>query len=100
MKAKFYTILCGNVEKIIHLNADTLDNQLKKEGINEVDFIKIDSYWDGTKSSGTVRLLKDISAYITDRDVIVVEGIVDTGLSLKFLKHPINDLRVFKDRAL
>ena len=32
-----------NVEKIIHLNADTLDNQLKKEGINEVDFIKIDT---------------------------------------------------------
>ena len=53
----------------------------------EVDFIKIDSYGDGTKSSGTVRLLKDISADITDRDVIVVEDIVDTGLSLKFLKH-------------
>ena len=32
-----------NVEKIIHLNTDTLDNQLKKEGINEVDFIKIDT---------------------------------------------------------
>ena len=32
-----------NVEKIIHLNADTLDNQLKKEGIDEVDFIKIDT---------------------------------------------------------
>jgi len=45
----------------------------------EVDFIKIDSYGDGTKSSGTVRLLKDISADITDRDVIVVEE--------NFLKH-------------
>ena len=53
----------------------------------EVDFIKIDSYGDDTKSSGTVRLLKDISADITNRDVIVVEDIVDTGLSLKFLKH-------------
>jgi len=53
----------------------------------EVDFIKIDSYGGGTKSSGTVRLLKDISADITDRDVIIVEDIVDTGLSLKFLKH-------------
>ena len=52
----------------------------------EVDFIKIDSYGDGTKSSGTVRLLKDISADITGRDVIIVEDIVDTGLSLKFLK--------------
>ena len=53
----------------------------------EVDFIKIDSYGENIKSSGTVRLLKDISADITGRDVIVVEDIVDTGLSLNFLKH-------------
>ena len=53
----------------------------------EVDFIKIDSYGNNAHSSGTVRLLKDISADITDRDVIVVEDIVDTGLSLNFLKH-------------
>ena len=53
----------------------------------EVDFIKIDSYGDNTMSSGTVRLIKDISADITGRDVLIVEDIVDTGLSLKFLKH-------------
>jgi len=53
----------------------------------EIDFIKIDSYGNSTKSSGTVRLLKDISADITGRHVIVVEDIVDTGLSLKFLKR-------------
>ena len=53
----------------------------------EVDFIKIDSYGDNTMSTGTVRLLKDISADITGRDIIVVEDIVDTGLSLNFLKH-------------
>ena len=53
----------------------------------EVDFIKIDSYGNNTKSAGTVRLLKDISANITGRDVIVVEDIVDTGLSLNFLRH-------------
>ena len=53
----------------------------------EVDFIKIDSYDVNAKSTGTVRLLKDISADITDRDVIIVEDIVDTGLSLNFLKH-------------
>ncbi len=53
----------------------------------EVDFIKISSYGSSTTSSGTVRLLKDISADITGRDVIVVEDIVDTGLSLSFLKH-------------
>ena len=53
----------------------------------EVDFIKIDSYGADTKSSGTVRLLKDISADITNRHVIIVEDIIDTGLSISFLKH-------------
>jgi hypoxanthine phosphoribosyltransferase len=57
----------------------------------EVDFIKIDSYGDATQSTGTVRLLKDISADITNRHVIIVEDIVDTGLSLKFLKHRMED---------
>ena len=56
-----------------------------------MDFIKIDSYGYNVKSSGTVRLLKDISADITDRDVIIVEDIVDTGLSLTFLKHRLED---------
>ena len=57
----------------------------------EVDFIKIDSYGNDTKSSGTIRLLKDISADITNRHVIVVEDIVDTGLSLTFLKHRLEE---------
>lgn len=52
----------------------------------EVDFIKISSYADETKSSGTVRLLKDISCDITERDVIVVEDIIDSGITIKFLK--------------
>ncbi|MCK4577406.1 MAG: hypoxanthine phosphoribosyltransferase [Candidatus Marinimicrobia bacterium] len=52
----------------------------------EVDFIKLSSYGKDTATSGTVRLLKDISADITGRDVIVVEDIVDTGLTLKFLR--------------
>ena len=53
----------------------------------ELDFIKIDSYGNDTKSSGTVRLIKDISADITNRHVLIVEDIVDTGVSLTFLKH-------------
>lgn len=52
----------------------------------EVDFIKISSYADETKSSGTVRLLKDISCDIIERDVIVVEDIIDSGITIKFLK--------------
>lgn len=52
----------------------------------EVDFLKIDSYGSSTKSTGTVRLLKDISANITGRHVVIVEDIIDTGLSIQFLK--------------
>lgn len=52
----------------------------------EVDFIKLSSYMNETKSSGTVRLIKDISANITDRDIIVIEDIVDSGLTIRFLK--------------
>ncbi len=52
----------------------------------EIDFIKIASYSSETASTGTVRLLKDISADITGRDVVIVEDIVDTGLTVKFLR--------------
>ncbi len=51
----------------------------------EVDFIKVSSYT-GTQSVGTIRLIKDISADITGRHVIVVEDIIDTGLTIKFIK--------------
>lgn len=52
----------------------------------EMDFIKIASY-ERTRSTGTIRLIKDISADITDRDIILVEDIVDTGLSINFLRR-------------
>jgi len=52
----------------------------------EIDFIKISSYA-GTKSTGTVILLKDISANITDRHVIIVEDIIDSGLTIRFLRE-------------
>ncbi|MFQ6611792.1 MAG: hypoxanthine phosphoribosyltransferase [Fidelibacterota bacterium] len=51
----------------------------------EVDFIKLSSY-SGVRSTGTVRLLKDISAAITNRHVIIVEDIIDSGLTIKFIR--------------
>ncbi|MDP6533434.1 MAG: hypoxanthine phosphoribosyltransferase [Candidatus Marinimicrobia bacterium] len=51
----------------------------------EMDFIKLSSYR-GNETSGTVRLLKDISADITGRHVVIVEDIVDSGLTIKFIK--------------
>lgn len=50
-----------------------------------VDWMAISSYGSGTKSSGVVRILKDLTADITDRDVLIVEDIVDTGLTLSYL---------------
>ena len=57
----------------------------------EVDFIKISSYANATRTSGTVRLIKDISADINGRHVIIVEDIVDTGLTVRFLKRRMED---------
>ena len=49
------------------------------------DFIDVSSYHGGTSSSGTIKINKDISMDIKDKDVIVVEDIVDTGRTLKAL---------------
>jgi hypoxanthine phosphoribosyltransferase len=51
----------------------------------EMDWMAISSYGSGTKSSGVVRILKDLDADITGRHVLVVEDIVDSGLTLSWL---------------
>ena len=51
----------------------------------EIDFMAVSSYGSTTKSSGVVRILKDLDEQIEGRDVIVVEDILDTGLTLKYL---------------
>jgi hypoxanthine phosphoribosyltransferase len=51
----------------------------------ELDFMAVSSYGSSTKSSGVVRILKDLDEQIEGRDVIVVEDILDTGLTLKYL---------------
>jgi hypoxanthine phosphoribosyltransferase len=51
----------------------------------EVDFMAVASYGSATKSSGVVRILKDLDAAIEGRDVLIVEDIVDSGLTLKYL---------------
>ena len=51
----------------------------------EIDFIKVSSYT-GTASVGTVKLRKDISADIANRHVVIVEDIIDSGLTIKFIK--------------
>jgi hypoxanthine phosphoribosyltransferase len=51
----------------------------------EVDFMALSSYGSATDSSGVVRILKDLDAPIEGRDVLVVEDIIDSGLTLQYL---------------
>jgi len=52
----------------------------------EVDFLKLSSYGDAKISSGNVRLLKDLNCQVEGRDIIVVEDIVDSGLSMEYIR--------------
>ena len=52
----------------------------------EIDFFKLSSYGDEKISSGNVKLLKDLNCQVTDRDIIIVEDIIDSGLSIDFIK--------------
>jgi hypoxanthine phosphoribosyltransferase len=51
----------------------------------EVDFMAVASYGSATRSSGVVRILKDLDTVIEGRDVLIVEDIVDSGLTLQYL---------------
>jgi hypoxanthine phosphoribosyltransferase len=51
----------------------------------EVDFMAVSSYGSSTDSSGVVRILKDLDAPIEGRDVLIVEDIIDSGLTLQYL---------------
>ncbi len=54
-----------------------------------IDFMAVSSYGKSTRSSGVVRILKDLDEEIEGKDVLIVEDIVDTGLTLKFLAENI-----------
>ncbi len=56
----------------------------------EVDFLKLSSYGDAKISSGKVTLLKELNCPIENRDIVIVEDIVDTGLSIEYMKKLIN----------
>lgn len=53
----------------------------------EVDFLKLSSYGDAKISSGNVTLLKDLNCQVTGRDIIIVEDIVDSGLSMEYIRN-------------
>ena len=63
----------------------------------EVDFMAVASYGSATKTSGVVRILKDLDEDIKDRHVLIVEDIVDTGLTLNYL---VRNLKSRKPKSL
>ena len=68
-----------------------LADLVKRLEINcEIDFIKISSYGNAKTSSGEIDVKKDIDCHMEGRDVIIVEDIVDSGLSIKFLESKIS----------
>ena len=53
----------------------------------EFDFMAVSSYGSATRTSGVVRILKDLEIDLTDRDVLIVEDIIDSGLTLAYLRR-------------
>jgi len=71
-----------------------LSDLLKHVDIHcEVDFFKLSSYGDSKISSGNVKMLKELNADINERHVIIVEDIVDTGLSINYIKELMSEQR-------
>ena len=62
-----------------------------------VDFMSVSSYYGGTSTSGAVKITKDLGSDIFDKDVIIVEDILDSGVTLNYLK---NYLMVRKPRSI
>ncbi|MDR5658014.1 hypoxanthine phosphoribosyltransferase [Serpentinicella sp. ANB-PHB4] len=56
-----------------------------------IDFMSVSSYGDSTESSGVVKILKDLDLDISDKHIIVIEDIIDTGLTLDYLTKNLKD---------
>ncbi|GAA1493690.1 hypoxanthine phosphoribosyltransferase [Curtobacterium herbarum] len=77
-------LLVGVLKGAVMVMAD-FSRHLKIQA--RMDWMAVSSYGSGTKSSGVVRILKDLDTDLHDRDVIIVEDIIDSGLTLSWLKQ-------------
>ena len=77
-------LLVGVLKGAVMVMAD-LSRELRF--LAEMDWMAVSSYGAGTKSSGVVKIMKDLDADLTGRDVLIVEDIIDSGLTLSWLKE-------------
>ena len=80
--------LIGTLRGAVMWMADIMKNLVNE---TEIDFIMASSYGSGTTSSGVVKIKKDLEGDIYGKNVIVIEDIVDTGTTLKYLKEHLAD---------
>ena len=76
-------LLIGVLKGAVYVMAD-LSRRLHHDV--QMDWMAVSSYGSGTKSSGVVRILKDLDTDIAGRDVLIVEDVIDSGLTLSWLK--------------
>ena len=77
-------LLVGVLKGAVYVMAD-LSRRLHMSA--PMDWMAVSSYGSGTKSSGVVRILKDLDKPINGKDVLIIEDIVDSGMTLSFLKE-------------
>lgn len=71
-----------------------LSDLIKHVNVNcEIDFFKLSSYGDAKISSGNVRLVKELNADVSERHLIIVEDIVDSGLSIDYIERLMADFK-------
>lgn len=87
-------LLVGVLKGAVPIMADLMR---ELDGQYPMDWMAVSSYGSGTKSSGVVRILKDLDRDIRDHDVVIVEDIIDSGLTLSWL---MKNLRNRQPRSL
>lgn len=76
-------LVVGALKGAVYFLTD-LTRQMDVE--HQLDFIDVSSYGNGFESTGKVKVVSDLSVDVKDRDVLIVEDVVDSGLTLKFMK--------------
>ena len=76
-------LLVGVLKGAVYVMAD-LSRRLHMSA--PMDWMAVSSYGSGTKSSGVVRILKDLDTDVTGRDILIVEDIIDSGLTMSWLQ--------------